>query len=205
MAQHDARREAVVELGLRAEVAQAAAEALQRRHLRAGAPREDRGEADVVDVLVGEHQQLQVLDRVPARGERLFELVERLRGVGPGVDQRERVVLDQVGVDAADREGGGNREAVDPLRRGALQRCLLPLRVWPSRLDSRRAPSPARPSEEFSPRLLWTRMRPAAHERISASTSSRRRSISSWERSDSRQRRSSGSVLEGRTLKCQSS
>ncbi len=121
-----------------AEVAQPAVEALQGRHLRAGAPREDRGEADVVDVLVGDHQQLQVLDRVPARGERLFELVERLGGVGPGVDQRERVVLDQVGVDAAHREGRGDREAVDALRRGALQRgCLIGLllrglRAWGS-------------------------------------------------------------------------
>jgi len=42
------------------------------------------------------------------------------------------------------------------------------------------------------------------HERITPSTSSRRRSISSWERSDSRHSRSSGSVLDGRTLKCQS-
>ena len=134
----------------------------------------------MVDVLVGEHQQLQVLDRVPARGERLFELVERLGGVGPGVDQRERVVLDQVGVDAADRKGSGDRETVDALRRGALQRGGLL-------------------------RLLLLVCGHGAHERISASTSSRRRSMSSWERSDSRQRRSSGSVLEGRTLKCHSS
>ncbi len=48
-----------------------------------GAPREDRGEAEVVDVLVSDDQQVDVLDRVPARGERLFELVERLGGVGP--------------------------------------------------------------------------------------------------------------------------
>ena len=46
--------------------------------------------------------------------------------------------------------------------------------------------------------------RPCAHERISASTSSRRRSISVAENA-SRLSRSSGSVLEGRTLKCQSS
>ena len=46
--------------------------------------------------------------------------------------------------------------------------------------------------------------RPLAHERIRPRTSSRRRSMSSRETSDSRFRRSSGSVLEGRTLKCQS-
>ena len=45
----------------------------------------------------------------------------------------------------------------------------------------------------------------APHERISPSTSSRFVSMSSWETSDSRLRRSRGSVLEGRTLKCQSS
>ncbi len=67
VAEHDARREAVIELGLGAEVAQAAVEALQGGDLRAGAPREDRGEAEVVDVLVGDDQQLQVLDRVPVR------------------------------------------------------------------------------------------------------------------------------------------
>ena len=43
------------------------------------------------------------------------------------------------------------------------------------------------------------------HARMSARTSSRRRSMSSSDTSDSRHRRSSGSVLEGRTLKCQSS
>src|SRR6185436_20810773 len=43
-----------------------------------------------------------------------------------------------------------------------------------------------------------------AHERMTASTSSRLRSINSCERA-SRFRRRSGSVFEGRTLKCQSS
>ncbi len=46
--------------------------------------------------------------------------------------------------------------------------------------------------------------RAGAHERISASTSSRRRSISAAVNA-SRLRRNSGSVLDGRTLKCQSS
>ncbi len=42
-------------------------------------------------------------------------------------------------------------------------------------------------------------------ERITSSTSSRRRSMSASDTSDSRLRRSSGSVLDERTLKCQSS
>ena len=35
----------------------------------------------MVDVLVGDHEQLEVLDRVAARGERLLELVQRLARV----------------------------------------------------------------------------------------------------------------------------
>ena len=66
-------------------------------------------------------QQLDVLDRVPARGERLFELVQRLAGVRARVDQRQRGVLDQVGVDAADHERRGYRQAVDALLGGLLE------------------------------------------------------------------------------------
>ena len=75
--------EAVVELGRLAEARQVGRELIERRHLRARAPREDRREAEVVDVLVGDDQQLEVLDRVPARGKRLFELVQRLAELGP--------------------------------------------------------------------------------------------------------------------------
>src|SRR5204862_7211742 len=63
-----------------------------------------------------------------------------------------------------------------------------PLRVGVREAD-------ARPCAELEGRL---------HERISSSTSSRLRSISSWDVA-SRLRRRSGSVFEGRTLKCQSS
>ena len=134
------------------------------------------GQPEVVDVLVGDDEQLDVLDRVPARRERLLELVQRLGGVGSRVDERQRRVLDQVGVDAADLERRGDRQAVDARLGGERQRILVV------------AHDPV-----------------VADERISASTSSRRRSMSSGETSDSRHRRSSGSVLEARTLKCQSS
>ncbi len=120
---------------------------------------------------MGDDQQLDVLDRVVAGGERLLQLVKGLGRVRAGVDEGERRVLDQVGVDAADLERSGDRQAVDAGLGGEGKRLL----VVP------------------------------AHERISARTSSRRRSMSSGETRDSRQRRSSGSVLEGRTLKCQSS
>ena len=90
---------------------------------------------------------------------------------GPGVDQRQRRVLDQVGVDPPDLErASGSPGGGCPPRAATASASSL-----------------------------------AAHERISASTSSRRRSMSSRETSDSRHRRSSGSVFEGRTLKCQSS
>ena len=114
---------------------------------------------------------------VPARGQRLLQFVHRLRRVGARVQQRQRRVLDQVGVHAPHLKGRWDRQAVDArlARRG--QRLLGALRRLPR----------------------------GAHERISASTSSRRRAMSSAETSDSRHRRRSGSVFEGRTLKCQSS
>ena len=43
---------------------------------------------------------------------------------GPGVDQRQRVVLDQVGVDAPDGERGRDPQAVDPLLGGPRERLL---------------------------------------------------------------------------------
>ena len=96
--------------------------------------------------------------------------VERRAGVRAAVDERQRVVLDEVRVDAADRERRGQGQAVDPRVGGPLQR---------------------------RPRV--------AHDRMMSSTSSRRRSMSSMEMSDSRHRRMSGSVLEVRTLKCHAS
>ncbi len=132
---------------------------------------DDLGQAEVVDVLVGDDQQLEVVDRVAALGQLRLQLVERLARVGPGVDQGQRLVLEQVAVDPPDREGGGDAQAVDS-------------RPAPP------APAPARGSRR--------------HARISPSTSSRLASMSSRETSDSRLSRSSGSVLEGRTLKCHS-
>ena len=177
MPEHHERGEAVVQLGLLGEASEVGREPVERRDRRARAPREDRRQSEVVDVLVGDHEQADFLDGAAVRGQRLLELVERLGRVGPGVDQRERVVLDQIGVDAPDLKRRGDRQPVDPELGGARQRGLVCLR---------------------------RRLR-LAHERITASTSSRRRSMSSRETSDSRQRRSSGSVFDGRTLKCQSS
>ena len=114
MAQHDLLRELVVEVCLAAVAREVWGQHVQRRHLGARAPREDRGQPEVVHVLVADDQELEVLDRVAQRSERLLEFVERLGGVGPGVHERQRIVLDQVGVDATHLKRGRDREPVDP-------------------------------------------------------------------------------------------
>ena len=53
--------------------------------------------------------QLEVVDRVAALAELALQLVERLARVGAGVDQGQRLVLDQVAVDPPDRERGRDR------------------------------------------------------------------------------------------------
>jgi hypothetical protein len=113
VAGHDRVRERVVGLHVRAVRRQPRREAVERRDLGAGAPREDVDEPDVVHVLVGDHDQLEVLDAPAERGERLLELVERLARVRPGVDQRQRLVVDEVAVDAPDRERRRDGQAVD--------------------------------------------------------------------------------------------
>src|SRR4029077_8830191 len=131
---------------------------------------DDLDQAEVVDVLVGEDDQLQVVDRVAALSELALQLVERFAGVGAGVDQSQGLVLDQVAVDPADGKGRGDAEPVDAGQRGLLQG------------------------------LLGVQ----GHALINPRTSSRFASMSWRETSDSRLRRSSGSVLDGRTLKCHS-
>ena len=146
----------VVALGVGGEVLDHRREQVERADLGVRAPGEDVDQPEVVDVLVGDDDPLEVLDPVAVAGERPLELVECLARVRPDVDQRQRLVLDQVAVHPPDHERRRDREAVD-------------------------------------------------HERIRPRTSSRLASMSSCETSDSRVRRSSGSVFEGRTLKCQSS
>src|SRR5262245_52048038 len=120
---------------------------------------------------MGDDQQFEVLDRMAPGRQLRLQLVERLARVGAGVDQGQRLVLEQIAVDPPDGERGRDGEAMNAGKRSLLQRLL------------------GRQS----------------HERISASTSSRLASMSSCETRDSRLSRSSGSVFEGRTLKCRSS
>ena len=179
---HQLARELVLALHRLAVVAQDRRHPVEARHLGAGAPGEDLHQPQMVHVLVGDHDEAEILHAVAERPERLLQLVQRLAGVGARVDERERVVLDEVGVDAPDHERGRDGNAMDALRARPLQRCD---RIGSSARGRRRAHR--------------------AHDRISSRTSSRRRSMSSTETSDSRFRRSRGSVLDGRTLKCQSS
>ncbi len=175
--QHQLRGLLVVALGVLAEVLDEGDGHVDRGHLGAGPVGHDLGQPQVVDVLVGEHDELDVLDPVPERFELALELVQRLGGVGPGVDQGQRVVLQQVAVDPPHLEGRRDPEHLDPGVRDAL-------------------PDAVRDGLAVRRHL--------AHDRIRASSSSRFPAMSSGETRDSRLRRSSGSVFDGRTLKCQS-
>ena len=170
---HDLRREDVVLLDRLAVVAEPRRQGAERRDLRAGTLREQAGEPRVVEVLVGEDDELEVLEPVPEAREPAFQHVQRPRGVRADVDERQRRVLDEPAVDAPDRERRRDRDAMDA--------------------------GLGRPGVE----ILCVDV--LGQERISPSTSSRRRSMSSGETSDSSVRRSSGSVFDARTLKCQSS
>ena len=90
VAQHQRRGLLVVALGVAAEVLDEGDDQVEGRHLGPRAPGDDVDQAEVVDVLVGDDHQLDVLDPVPERLQLVLELVQRLAGVGPGVDQRER-------------------------------------------------------------------------------------------------------------------
>jgi hypothetical protein len=90
----------------------------------------------MVDVLVGEEHELDVLECVPERGDTARQLVERRARIGPGVDQSQRVVLDQVDVDAPDGEGRGYREAMDAGRCGGGKGVVVRDRLW-SRHDGK--------------------------------------------------------------------
>ena len=123
---------------------------VERRDLGAGVLDDDLDQAEVVDVLVGDDHQLEVVDRVAALLELALQLVQRLARVGPGVDQGQRLVLDQVAVDPPDRERGRDAQAVDAGQRRLLQSACSGVSVTPGS-----APGPRRAS------LPCPRARPA--------------------------------------------
>ncbi|MBB4663882.1 hypothetical protein BDZ31_003483 [Conexibacter arvalis] len=57
----------------------------------------------MVDVVVGDHHLLDLLDGAAEPGARRLQAADRARQQAAGVDQRERVAVDQPGVDRADR------------------------------------------------------------------------------------------------------
>ena len=69
VAQHQLDRELVLELGVLVEVGQALGGEAERRHLGPGVLGDDLDQAEVVDVLVGDDDQLEVVDRVAAGAE----------------------------------------------------------------------------------------------------------------------------------------
>ena len=123
-AEHQLGGELVVQFRVLGEVGEPPHRGVERRHLGARVLDDDLDQPEVVDVLVSEDHQLEIVDRTAVVGELVLELVERLAGVRPGVDQRERVVLDQVAVDAADGERRGDRQAMDS-RLGSAREGLL--------------------------------------------------------------------------------
>ena len=86
---------------------------VERAHLGARAVGEDLHQPDVVDVLVGDDDPLEVLDAPSVLGQRRLQRGQRRGRVRAGVDQRERVVLDQVAVDAPHGERRRDGEDVD--------------------------------------------------------------------------------------------
>ena len=110
-------------------------------------------------------------------------------------------------VSRGDRAGGARRPRIRAATRptaeiGAATGIEFLAPRTPAR--RRRAGAPRRRQRDGR-QAARTPLDDAVEARISARTSSRFDSMSSRERSDSRLRRSSGSVFEGRTLKCQSS
>ena len=92
MPEHQRGRLLVVALGVVSEVLHEGHEQIQSGNLGTGALGDDVDQAEVVDVLVGDDHQLEILDPVSQRLELALQLVQRLAGVGAGVDQRERLV-----------------------------------------------------------------------------------------------------------------
>ena len=119
VAEHHRAREVVVLLRLLGVVLHERHGHVDGRDVGARALRDQRHQPQVVDVLVGEDHQLDVLERVAQLGHAVRELVEGGGGVRAGVDERERLVLDQVDVDPPDRERCRDLDPVDPVGRAA--------------------------------------------------------------------------------------
>ena len=83
VAQHQLDREVVLALGVLVEVGERSAGDADRRHLGAGVLDDDLDQAEVVDVLVGDDDQLDVVDRVAALAELRCSSSSALPEFGP--------------------------------------------------------------------------------------------------------------------------
>jgi len=101
----------VLELHLAGEIGEERAQQLVCDDRRTAALAHGVGEPDVVVVLVREDHLLDVLDPEAARCERRIELDHGLGPVRAGVDQRQRISLQQVAVHGpnGERHGQGDR------------------------------------------------------------------------------------------------
>ena len=120
--EHHLGGEVVVRLRLHREVLHEADRHVQGGHLGARARCHQGHEPKVVDVLVGEDHEFDVLERVPQSRYSSLQLVERSPRIWPRIHKGERLVLDEVDVDAADRERRRNGDAMDSFRRRGRER-----------------------------------------------------------------------------------
>jgi hypothetical protein len=114
VAQHDPRGELVVRLRLGGEVLQVRDRDVDGGDLGARGGHHERDQPQMVDVLMGDDHQLDLLERVAECLHAAAQLVERGARVRARVHQRQRLVLDQVGVHAPDRERRRDGHPVDP-------------------------------------------------------------------------------------------
>ena len=91
---------------------------VDRGNLGAGVGGDKRHEAEMVDVVVCHHYELDVLERMAEGRDAALQRVERGARVRARIDQCQRLVLDQVDVHAADRERRRYREPVNAGCRG---------------------------------------------------------------------------------------
>ena len=118
-------------------------EQLVPRDPAAGAPVDRGGEPDVIGVLMGEDQELDVLDPEAVAREPRLERGKRLRCVGPGVDERERVAPEEPAVDGTD---GERRREDDRLHRQAGGATTIAGSAANAKNGAARASSSARPA-----------------------------------------------------------
>ena len=118
---HDRLGKLVIGTGAVREALQVRRQQVDRGDLRARPTREDFQQAEMVHVLMSDHDQTEILDPAAELGERAFELVQRLSRVGPRVEEGKRLVLDQIAIDTSHQERRRDRQAMDTCTRRERQ------------------------------------------------------------------------------------